>query len=152
MPDGDTALNRSDTELIFGNLPEPIDLEIDSKTETLYWTDRGEFPFGNTVNRANVAESRAINGIEPRKYEVLTRHLHEVSSLGHAFLANSTKTQLMIKFKAIGLRLDLLNKYIYFTDLGGAVYRTDLDGKNKVKIYDTPSTFTGLAVVHLGRL
>ena len=38
---------------MFKDLPEPIDLEIDHTTRTLYWTDRGDPPHGNTVNRAH---------------------------------------------------------------------------------------------------
>jgi hypothetical protein len=35
-------------------LPEPIDLELDLYNHMLYWTDRGDPPRGNTVNRANL--------------------------------------------------------------------------------------------------
>jgi hypothetical protein len=37
--------------VLFGQLPEPIDLELDLKNRCLYWTDRGDPPRGNTVNR-----------------------------------------------------------------------------------------------------
>ena len=53
--------------------------------------------------------------------------------------------------QAIGLRIDHINKHIYFTDLGGSVYRTDMNGKNKKKIYDLESTaFAGIALTHIG--
>ena len=32
-------------------LPEPIDLEFDDEGGVLYWTDRGEIPLGNTLNK-----------------------------------------------------------------------------------------------------
>ncbi|KAJ5140293.1 hypothetical protein N7448_003701 [Penicillium atrosanguineum] len=122
MPPGATASTRSDIETVFENLPEPIDLEIDTESKTIYWTDRGEYPLGNTLNRGYVGDQQ--NG---KAYEVLSRHLHE----------------------AIGLRLDKVNKQIYFTDMGGTVYRTDADGKNKTAIYNSDSTFTGITLAHL---
>ena len=52
IPAGESAAHRSDIEVVFKDLPEPIDLEIDHTTRMLYWTDRGDPPNGNTVNRA----------------------------------------------------------------------------------------------------
>ena len=52
IPKGETAANRTDIETLFDGLPEPIDLELDLKNRFLYWTDRGDAPRGNTVNRA----------------------------------------------------------------------------------------------------
>jgi DNA-binding beta-propeller fold protein YncE len=43
---GETAANRSDIEVFFDRLPEPIDLELDLKKRVLYWTDRGDPPRG----------------------------------------------------------------------------------------------------------
>ena len=40
IPKGETAANRTDIELLFDGLPEPIDLELDLKNRLLYWTDR----------------------------------------------------------------------------------------------------------------
>src|SRR5262249_29835790 len=54
MPKGEHAANRSDIELLFDGLPEPIDLELDVERRVLYWTDRGDPPRGNTVNRASI--------------------------------------------------------------------------------------------------
>jgi hypothetical protein len=42
--------NRTDVEVLFEGLPEPIDLEIDVYNRVLYWTDRGDPPRGNTVS------------------------------------------------------------------------------------------------------
>ncbi|EKD16663.1 low density lipoprotein receptor [Drepanopeziza brunnea f. sp. 'multigermtubi' MB_m1] len=61
------------------------------------------------------------------KYEILTRRLHE----------------------AIGLKLYQVNKHIYLTDLGGAVYRIGMDGKNKKKIYDEEAAFSGSGLAHV---
>ena len=52
IPKGETAANRSDIEVLFDGLPEPIDLELDLENRVMYWTDRGDPPLGNTVNRA----------------------------------------------------------------------------------------------------
>src|SRR6266436_5253283 len=41
IPKGETAANRTDIELLFDGLPEPIDLELDLKNRLIYWTDRG---------------------------------------------------------------------------------------------------------------
>jgi hypothetical protein len=73
MPPGATASTRPDIETVFENLPEPIDLEIDTENEMIYWSDRGEYPLGNTINRGYIGDQE--NG---KEYEVLSRHLHEV--------------------------------------------------------------------------
>ena len=52
VPEGQTPANRRDIELLYDNLPEPIDLELDPANAMMYWTDRGDPPRGNTVNRA----------------------------------------------------------------------------------------------------
>jgi len=41
-----------DIELLYDNFTKPIDLDLDPVNRTLYWTDRGDPPRGNTVNRA----------------------------------------------------------------------------------------------------
>lgn len=73
MPDGDTAASRGDIEVLYDRLPEPIDLELDLKTRTLYWTDRGDPPRGNTVNRAPM-DPPYDPGEAP---EILWTHLEE---------------------------------------------------------------------------
>ncbi|KAE8160016.1 hypothetical protein BDV40DRAFT_302671 [Aspergillus tamarii] len=125
LPADAKASTRSDIETLFENLPEPIDLEVDPENELLYWTDRGEYPFGNSVNRGYVGPK--TRDPSAAKFRILTRHLHE----------------------AIGLRLDKVNKHIYFTDLGGSLYRTDLQGGNKTVIYSGKAALTGLALTHI---
>ena len=44
----------TDIEPLFDTLPELADLELDAKNRILYWTDRGDAPLGNTVNRATM--------------------------------------------------------------------------------------------------
>src|SRR6201993_2332500 len=50
IPQGQTPANRKDIELLYAGLPEPIDPDLDLATRTIYWTDRGDPPRGNTVN------------------------------------------------------------------------------------------------------
>src|SRR5258706_3770665 len=54
IPKGESATNRTDIEVLFEGLPEPIDLELDRTNRILYWTDRGDPPRGNTVNRISI--------------------------------------------------------------------------------------------------
>src|SRR6266566_3473850 len=73
IPKGETAANRTDIELLFDGLPEPIDLELDLKNRFLYWTDRGDPPRGNTVNRASIDADFTKH---PRS-DILLTHLME---------------------------------------------------------------------------
>lgn len=50
LPEDETAETRGDIEVLWTDLPEPIDLHIEG--DRLYWTDRGAPPAGNTLNRA----------------------------------------------------------------------------------------------------
>src|SRR5260221_697678 len=69
IPKGEDAERRSDIEVLFSGLPEPIDLDLDLSKRMMYWTDRGDPPSGNTVNRAAM-DSAA-------KPEILVSGLHE---------------------------------------------------------------------------
>lgn len=137
MPEGQSATTRDDIQVVLDGLPEPIDLEFEDSSTTLYWTDRGEVPFGNSLNKARLDKSglpqtvmtasTSLTGeVEEKKYELLTRNLNE----------------------AIGLKLDVQNGHIYLTDLGGSIYRCDLDGKNKERLYqENDRAFTGIALL-----
>jgi hypothetical protein len=118
MPAGETAASRSDIELLFDGLPEPIDLELERATRTLYWTDRGDPPRGNTVNRAPVDAGDA-NGQPP---EILSSHLME----------------------GIGIALDPAGGRMFMTDLGGSVYLADMDGSNRREIMVAQGNLTGI--------
>lgn len=123
MAEGETASSRSDVELLFDKLPEPIDLDYEDDSQTLYWTDRGEYPLGNTLNSAYVGPRDKEVG----QVKMLARHFHE----------------------AIGLKIDTVNRHIYTTDLGGTVYRFNMDGSEKKKIYETDGAYSGNALAHL---
>src|SRR5262249_53344757 len=57
IPKGETAAHRSDIEVLFDALPEPIDLDLDLPHRMLYWTDRGDLPGGNSVSRVPIDRS-----------------------------------------------------------------------------------------------
>src|SRR6202795_3513054 len=115
IPQGEGPTNRSDIEVLFDRLPEPIDLELDLAKRVLYWTDRGDPPRGNTVNRT------PIDGTATS--EILVTHLME----------------------GIGIALDIPGNRMFVTDLGGSVYSADLDGKNQRNFLFAQGNLTGIA-------
>jgi hypothetical protein len=123
IPSGQTASTRQDIELLYDALPEPIDLDIDPATRTLYWTDRGDPPRGNTVNRAPLDSSP---GRRPAP-EIVFKHLME----------------------GIGLALDLKGGRMFVTDLTGSVYSANLDGSDKKTLLVAQGNLTGIAYAEL---
>ena len=119
IPKGESPANRSDIEVLFDRLPEPIDLELDLENRLLYWTDRGDPPRGNTVNRAPI-DSKA-------KPEILIRHLME----------------------GIGIALDIPGNRMFVTDFAGSVYSADLDGKNERSFLYAQGNLTGIAYAEI---
>jgi len=119
MPKGESPANRSDIELLFDKLPEPIDLELDHKNRVLYWTDRGDPPRGNTVNRAPIDKKA-----EP---EIVIRNLME----------------------GIGIALDVPGNRMFITDFAGSIYSADLDGKNERNFLYAQGNLTGIAYVEV---
>ena len=122
VPAGDTPADRSDIEVLFKGLPEPIDLELDLAARMLYWTDRGDPPRGNTVNRAPIDATDGHS--EP---EILLTHLME----------------------GIGIALDPGGDRMFVTDLGGTVYMAGLDGSNRKEILVAQGNLTGIAYAEL---
>jgi hypothetical protein len=123
IPKGQTASNRSDIELIFDRLPEPIDLELDLNNRMMYWTDRGDPPRGNSANRAPMDSD-----LKPRPDpEVLVRHLME----------------------GIGIALDLKGQRMFLTDLAGSVYSARLDGSDKKLLLFVQGNLTGIAYAEI---
>ena len=121
LPAGHTAADRSDIEVLFKDLPEPIDLEIEHTTRTLYWTDRGDPPHGNTVNRAQLD---TIGLSEP---EIVMTHLME----------------------GIGIALDPDHNRMFVTDLGGNIWIAALDGSGNRPIRAVQGNLTGIAYAEL---
>ena len=123
LPRGRSPANRGDIELLYDNLPEPIDLDVDSTTRTLYWTDRGDPPRGNTVNRAPLDSSPGRR----KTPEIVFSHLME----------------------GIGLALDLKGGRMFITDLAGSVYSANLDGSNKKTLLFAEGNLTGIAYAEI---
>jgi hypothetical protein len=67
IPRGRTAACRDDIELLWAGLPEPIDLDLNTDGE-LVWTDRGDPPVGNSLNRARVEPAIGPHEICSRNY------------------------------------------------------------------------------------
>ena len=123
IPKGQTPANRRDIEVLFDNLPEPIDLDLDLGNRIMYWTDRGDPPRGNTVNRAPMDAAPG----KRKEPEIVFNHLME----------------------GIGLSLDLENKRMFLTDLGGSVYSANLDGSNKKNIVFAQGNLSGIAYAEI---
>jgi DNA-binding beta-propeller fold protein YncE len=123
MPQGDTPANRRDIELLYDALPEPIDLDIDPGARMLYWTDRGDPPRGNTVNRAPLDAARDKRPAP----EIVFDHLME----------------------GIGLALDPKGGRMFITDFGGSIYSADLDGSDRRTLQIALGNLTGIAYVDL---
>jgi hypothetical protein len=123
MPPGQSSANRKDVELLYENLPEPIDLDLDPVNRMLYWTDRGDPPRGNSVNRAPMDPAPG----DSKQPEVLVTHLME----------------------GIGLALDLGGSRMFVTDLAGCVYSANLDGSNKKTLLIGEGNLAGIAYAQL---
>jgi hypothetical protein len=119
IPNGESPANRSDIEVLFDRLPTPIDLELDLANRLLYWTDRGDPPRGNTVNRTPI-DKKAVP-------EILITHLME----------------------GIGIALDVPGNRMFVTDLAGSVYTADLDGKNERNFLYAQGNLTGIAYAEI---
>jgi hypothetical protein len=120
LPPGEQPAARSDIELLYDGLPEPIDLELDLRRRLLYWTDRGSPPRGNTVNCAPM-EAPAHGPRPPPK--ILFTHLME----------------------GIGIALDLDGDRMFMTDLGGSVYSARLDGSDRKTLLYAQGNLSGIA-------
>jgi DNA-binding beta-propeller fold protein YncE len=119
VPTGQTASNRADIEVLYDGLPEPIDLDLDLNNRVMYWTDRGDPPRGNTVNRAPMDSTTKSR---PAPQIVLT-HLME----------------------GIGIALDLTGDRMFITDFGGNVLSANLDGSDKKALLAAQGNLTGIA-------
>ena len=123
IPRGESATTRSDIEVLYDGLPEPIDLEIDHVKRVLYWTDRGDPPLGNTVNRAPLDRGR--NG-RPAP-QIVFRDLME----------------------GIGITLDRAGDRMFMTDLAGSVYAASLDGSKPSVLLFAQGNLSGIAYANL---
>lgn len=124
MPAGETAANRSDVEVLFAGLPEPVDLDVDVDGGYMYWTDRGD----DTVNRAPIAIPNGRTASTRNDRQVLVPGVRE----------------------AIGVTLDLARGHVYFTGgTGGRVGRANLDGSGAINFFTGSAAYTGISVAQL---
>jgi hypothetical protein len=123
LPAGADPANRTDIEVLFDELPEPIDLDIDTQHHLLYWTDRGD----NTVSRAPLDPPAGADPAARSDREILVKGIGE----------------------AIGISLDLGRGKMYYTSLSGVVASADLDGKNAKDLLTGQGIDTGIAQVDL---
>ncbi len=119
LPDGLTARQRDDIELLWKDLPEPIDLHLLDDGATLVWTDRGDEPEGNTLNRAPVQPTVGIP-------EIVSRSYHE----------------------AIGV-VAVSSSEFYVTDLSGSVRHVDVKAGVDTELVNLGSALTGIALADL---
>jgi hypothetical protein len=124
IPIGMDPAHRSDVELLVGGLPEPIDLEVDLGARTMYWTDRGDPPRGNTVSRAPMDPPQGVSPSKRGDVQTLVGDLKE----------------------GIGIALDTAGDRMYVTDLGGNVYSARLDGSDRRAILTGQGSLTGIAL------
>ena len=120
IPAGQTAATRSDIEIFFDKLPEPIDIEFDHTNRIIYWTDRGDPPRGNTVNRASIDN-------KPAEPEIVVSHLME----------------------GIGIALDIPNDRMFVTDFAGSIYSARLDGSGERNFLFAQGNLTGIAYAEI---
>jgi hypothetical protein len=123
IPKGQTPANRNDIEVLYENLPEPIDLDLDIANRTMYWTDRGDPPRGNSVNRGPMDVAPGKN-IAP---EIVVHDLME----------------------GIGLFLDLKGGRMFFADFGGSIYSANLDGSDKKTLLFALGNLSGIAYAEI---
>lgn len=118
LAEGEAHDTRTDVEILFDKLPEPIDLDLDVEAGMLYWTDRGD----DTVNRAPM---------EPSGEDADARTDREILVTGVS--------------EAIGLSLDLWDRRMYYTELStGKIGSARMDGSDAHVIADTTGGLTGI--------
>jgi hypothetical protein len=120
IPAGETPAKRTDIEVFFDALPEPIDLELDHDNRVMYWTDRGDPPRGNTVNRASIDN-------KPAEPEIVVTHLME----------------------GIGIALDVPGDRMFVTDFAGSIYSARLDGSGERNFLFAQGNLTGIAYAEI---
>lgn len=117
IPAGHTPASR-DIEVLWSQLPEPIDIELDLAAGVIYWTDRGAPPLGNTLNKAQIPAPGQQGG--------------EVTVLASGFA------------EAIGLAVDKAAGVAYVSDMAGEIRAVNLDGSGERLFAKVDGNFTGI--------
>src|SRR6266545_1655464 len=100
-----------------------VGITVDPDRGQIYWTDRGDPPRGNTVNRA-LLDADFKKRPAP---EILLTHLME----------------------GIGIALDLKGDRMFLTDLAGTIYSARLDGSEKKPVLVVQGNITGIAYAEI---
>lgn len=124
LPEGETSATRSDIEVLFEGLPEPVDLELDVGAGYLYWSDRGD----DTISRAPIEIPTGKSAATRADRQIIVRGVRE----------------------AIGVALDVDRGHVYYTGaVNGRVGRANLDGSAATNLVTGSGALTGIAVVQL---
>lgn len=126
IPKGEDPAHRTDIQVLFDQMPEPVDLALDLKTRRMYWTsDGGTGPGADTVSRATMDPASGYDPAHRKDQQVLVSGLRG----------------------GIGISLDLAQGRMFFTDLGGNVYGANLDGSDEKTLLSEMGGLTGITYV-----
>jgi DNA-binding beta-propeller fold protein YncE len=121
IPSGQTSVNRTDIEVLYGSLPEPIDIDIDLTAGNIYWTDRAE----SSVSRAAIAIPAGVTAASRTDRQILVMNVAT----------------------AIGVALDLARGKVYYTSgANGPIGRANLDGTANETLIPMAGNLTGIAL------
>jgi hypothetical protein len=124
MPAGQTSLTRTDIEILYDLLPEPIDIDLDLAAGYIYWTDRAD----NTVSRAPIEVPAGFTAATRTDRKILVQNVPV----------------------AIGVALDLARGKVYYTSgMNGALGRANLDGTDDESLIPMAGNLTGIALGQL---
>jgi hypothetical protein len=124
MPNGETDSTRTDIQVLFEGLPEPVDLDLDVTDGYMYWSDRGD----DTINRAAIEIPNGKTAATRADREILVPGVRE----------------------AIGVALDLERGHVYYTSgASGRVGRANLDGSDAHDLVTGAGALTGITLAQL---
>jgi hypothetical protein len=124
IPAGQTSVTRTDVEILYDLLPEPIDIDLDLAAGTIYWTDRAD----NTLSRAPIEIPAGFTAATRTDRKILVPDVPV----------------------AIGVVLDLARGKAYYTSgSNGALGRVNLDGTQNEDLIPMAGNLTGIALGEL---
>ena len=124
IPAGQDGATRSDIEVLFSSLAEPIDMDLDLGKREMYWTDRGD----NTVSKAPMDPPSGADPAHRTDRDILVRGVGQ----------------------AIGIALDLANDVMYYTALDTEnVSIAHLDGSGAKTLVAKQGVLSGITLVRV---
>jgi hypothetical protein len=124
IPAGQSSTNRTDIEVLFSGLPEPIDMDVDLAARQMYWTDRGD----GTVSRAPMDPPAGFDPATRTDRDILLEGLGQV----------------------IGIDLDVPDGVMYYTGLDtGAVSVAPLGGSSTKNVLTSQGGLAGVTLALL---